>query len=512
LARRSRLFLAGLAASAAVAFAANATSDERTISFYHIHTKETLTVTYKRDGTFIPEALKKINWLMRDWRMNEEIEMDPSAIDIVWEMHRELGSKEPVHVICGYRSKGTNDMLRRTAGGQASNSQHISGKAIDIAFPDVPARQLRYSAMIRERGGVGYYPTSAIAFVHVDTGRVRHWPRMGRDELALLFPSGRSRYEPSDGRPIAPADVVRARQRAPDTAREVTAFFDLRNRQRAPILVADASGRVPQARSLDQGAEVEQAPRLEAPQPKPAVRPAKSPAEGTDKTIAVAALEPVKIEKAREPAPKLIAAPQLVERSSRFTLEPSEKDRAGLDTLVAEAQRNPPKLVKAPGLVQRPPKKPDGKSALPVAVAAHAPGLGGRAAGSGAARAGPALSRELDTKEAWAQAPAFDDDHPEELFYRPFPLAPLLTASNAGDDPALTRLVAPDVGKTLDMLDDVGSVLPMRFRPGQQTAELIWSKEFRGQAVSIAELAAGVPPPPAPQPALNRRLVRTSQR
>ena len=44
--------------------------------------------------------------------------------------------------------------------------------------------------MIRERGGVGYYPTSGIPFVHVDTSRVRHWPRMVRDELALIFPAG----------------------------------------------------------------------------------------------------------------------------------------------------------------------------------------------------------------------------------------------------------------------------------------------------------------------------------
>ena len=37
-------------------------------------------------------------------------------------------------------------------------------------FPDMPMKQLRYSAAIRERGGIGYYPTSAIPFVHVDTG------------------------------------------------------------------------------------------------------------------------------------------------------------------------------------------------------------------------------------------------------------------------------------------------------------------------------------------------------
>jgi hypothetical protein len=98
--------------------------------------------------------------------------MDPATIDLLWEMHTELGSKEPIHVICGHRSEKTNNMLRRTVGGQAKQSQHISGKAIDAAFPDIPVKQMRYSALIRERGGVGYYPTSGIPFVHVIRARL----------------------------------------------------------------------------------------------------------------------------------------------------------------------------------------------------------------------------------------------------------------------------------------------------------------------------------------------------
>src|SRR6185503_13565709 len=64
----------------------------------------------------------------------------------------------------------------------------------------------RNSALIRERGGVGYYPTSAIPFVHVDTGNVRHWPRLPRQELAILFPNGNSKHVPTDGRPLTKAD------------------------------------------------------------------------------------------------------------------------------------------------------------------------------------------------------------------------------------------------------------------------------------------------------------------
>jgi len=97
-------------------------------------------------------------------------------------------------------------MLRRTRGGQGRKSQHILGKAADLHFPDISAKQLRNSALVREIGGVGYYPTSALPFVHVDTGRVRHWPRLPRQELALLFPSGETKHRPKGGKPITKRD------------------------------------------------------------------------------------------------------------------------------------------------------------------------------------------------------------------------------------------------------------------------------------------------------------------
>ena len=87
-------------------------------------------------------------------------------------------------------------MLRKTKGGQARKSQHILGNAVDVHFPDVPVKRLRNAGLIRQYGGVGYYPTSAIPFVHLDIARVRHWPRLPRQELALLFPSGETKHVP----------------------------------------------------------------------------------------------------------------------------------------------------------------------------------------------------------------------------------------------------------------------------------------------------------------------------
>jgi uncharacterized protein YcbK (DUF882 family) len=65
---------------------ADATRD-RTISFFTVNTKETLTVQYMKDGKRIPEAMDKINWILRDWRRDEKTTMDPNLIDLLWEIH-----------------------------------------------------------------------------------------------------------------------------------------------------------------------------------------------------------------------------------------------------------------------------------------------------------------------------------------------------------------------------------------------------------------------------------------
>ena len=78
--------------------------------------------------------------------------MDPELIDLIWTLHRELGSKEPIKLISAFRSAKTNAKMRRKGGGQAKNSQHIQGKAADIHFPDVPVKTLRNSALVQEMG------------------------------------------------------------------------------------------------------------------------------------------------------------------------------------------------------------------------------------------------------------------------------------------------------------------------------------------------------------------------
>ena len=397
-------------------------NSQRTIELYNIHTKETLVSPYKKNGRYVAAEMEKINWILRDWRKDEATTMDPELIDLLWEMHSELGSSEPIHIISGYRSRGTNELLRRTVGGQASQSRHILGKAADVHFPDVPVKSLRYSAIVKEKGGVGYYPTSAIPFVHVDTDRVRAWPRLPREELALLFPRGRTQHVASDGETITRVDVIEARAKHKELALQVAAFHDLRGRSKLPVQTASL------------------APSL----------------------------------------PRLLGPPRLVDRRNTLGTLATDEERARLAALAADSE---PRLVALPAPAVRGHRR-DGAELASYAPATDA--------------AGAMLPRYR--QPSVVAAPAYDEEHPEELSYRPFPIAPFLTSTASADDPALATMTHPHLGKILETMGQDYIAPPLRLRPGAQAARLLWAQEFKGEAVNISALGdSETPAPPVPR-------------
>lgn len=148
----------------------------RTLSFFNTHTGERLRTTYCCDGRYDAGALEAINHILRDFRANEVKPIDTRLLDLLHELSGTLETDQPFHIISGYRSPNTNQMLRHRGGastGVASRSLHMVGKAIDIRLPGVTLDHLRGAARSLKLGGVGYYPSSN--FVHVDTGRVRYW-------------------------------------------------------------------------------------------------------------------------------------------------------------------------------------------------------------------------------------------------------------------------------------------------------------------------------------------------
>lgn len=191
---------------AAVVFLAatsvGASADTRSLKFYHLHTHEKAEIVYKRNGRYDQAGLKKIDYILRDWRRNEPVKIDPRLLDLVWEAYRATGSREYIQVICGYRAPATNSMLRSRSKGVAQKSQHMLGKALDFYIPGVPLKKLRDIGLKMQGGGVGYYPSSGSPFVHMDIGNVRHWPGISRQELVGVFPNGKTLHVPSDGKPL----------------------------------------------------------------------------------------------------------------------------------------------------------------------------------------------------------------------------------------------------------------------------------------------------------------------
>ncbi|MBB3544494.1 DUF882 domain-containing protein [Rhizobium sp. BK399] len=193
-----------IALLAVLGFAVDAAAEDRALKLFFTHTGERATIIFKRDGKFDPRGLAQVNRFLRDWRRNEPARMDPRLLDLVWEVYGKSGARDYIHVVSAYRSPTTNNMLRSRSrsSGVAKSSQHMLGKAMDFYIPGVKLATLRALAMQKQEGGVGYYPRSGSPFVHLDVGRVRAWPRMSRQELASIFPSGRTMHVPADGRPL----------------------------------------------------------------------------------------------------------------------------------------------------------------------------------------------------------------------------------------------------------------------------------------------------------------------
>jgi uncharacterized protein YcbK (DUF882 family) len=177
---RRNFLTAGLVTTAACLFphkaaaaAARMFFPERRLFLHNIHTGESMRALYWNEGTYLPEALDEINYLLRDYRTGEVKEIDTDLLDLLFALRRKLGSKGPFEVISGYRSPETNALLRSKSRRVAKNSLHIHGKAIDIRLPGYELKTVRRAAVDLRRGGVGYYPASD--FVHVDIGRIRYW-------------------------------------------------------------------------------------------------------------------------------------------------------------------------------------------------------------------------------------------------------------------------------------------------------------------------------------------------
>lgn len=392
---RLRVAFVGCVAMVAVTSAASA--ENRTLDLYNNHTRERLTITFKKDGRYIPAALNELNRFLRDWRRNEATRMDPRLFDTVWEVYQKSGSRQPIHIVSGYRALATNNMLRSRSSAVAKHSQHTLGKAMDINIPDVSIDKLRMIAVKMQNGGVGWYPTSGTPFVHVDVGNVRAWPRLTRTQLVGLFPDGKTAHIPSDGKPLpgyreALAEIQREKGSAPVAMASASSG---NGKGGGLLAMLFSSGEEDASDEISAASDDDEAPATAAARAPvaPAVPAAPAPVAPAIAAPAPAIVQPAPAAPVLTAAfaPRPMAAPErpvtsLADATLPAGLEPpvvpqiSGADRLAMDT-VPLPQAKPSEIAEAPMALAMaddvpmmlPPDKPAApvETPLPIAAARH---------------------------------------------------------------------------------------------------------------------------------------------
>ena len=355
---------------------------------------------------------------------------------------------------------------------------------------------------------------------------------MPRYELALLFPNGKTRHVPSDGKRITKSDVKIAQSRHKKLAVQIASFHDFRRAPKAPRPTLVASGwgtSVSRAPAQSRTAPPPPAPTsLASAAPPPTQAGRRSTAAGPSQEYRIASLG-----KLLPPAPQPVtrSAPLPATAKTQETSErgeparraaggPSASDRMQLASLFALASLGGSSTQQKPSIAaSAAPESSVAERSIEARLGVAAPPAAPALSNSEGQRPPPPRDavNQADL-EGWSNgfvaAPAYDEEHPEELFYRPFPLAPLLTSSASADDPVLAHMQHPDITATLDLLDEQPVNLPMRFTQSHRIAELLWSQQFTGTAVNpeMNALTAGRVAREGRAAGLASRSVKTSLR
>ncbi|WP_454643504.1 DUF882 domain-containing protein [Bradyrhizobium liaoningense] len=423
----SRIGLASvlLLAAAGSVHDAAALNETKTLSFHHTHSGEDLTVTFKRDGHYDEAALKQLNHFLRDWRTQDETVMDRRLFDILWEVYRDVDGKQPIQIISSYRSPATNAMLRRRSSGVARASQHMLGHAMDFYIPGVPLEQIRFAGLRLQRGGVGFYPTSGSPFVHLDTGSVRHWPRMTHDQLARVFPDGKTVHLPTDGVPLKNYELAKAeieRRGSGDDAGSKPNFFAALFRSKpAPAASSDED---------DEGA------------PATAAKPSAP-------TVVAAAAKPAEPVPTPRAKPQIAATLQLASADAQIVAPPKPKpapaaDKPATDKSVDGKLETPADIINARGFWDDVPAAP--QQATPAQVAA----LKARQALAAATDPQPTASVTNAAFQALAYAPAASPVDRANVVAASAPIPRTARPSAASRSVAQATEINMVVGKSID--------------------------------------------------------------
>jgi uncharacterized protein YcbK (DUF882 family) len=154
----------------------------RRLKLYNAHTKETFDGPYRDADGPLADAMSDLAGLLRDHHVNKVGPLDVSTLDFLADV-MDATSQQRATILSAYRTPETNRRLRATTFGVAERSQHLYGRALDVAF-DSRLADAERAALGMRRGGVGWYPRSQ--FIHLDTGPVRSWSLDGSGYGSLL--------------------------------------------------------------------------------------------------------------------------------------------------------------------------------------------------------------------------------------------------------------------------------------------------------------------------------------
>ena len=115
-------------------------------------------------------GLGQLDWFMRDRREQASRVIDTQLYELLLRIQRLVGGR-PLHLTSGFRTRKTNEMLRRRSQDVARRSYHIRGMAADLQIPGYSPRRLVEVAQAAESGGIGRYDS----FIHCDCGPQRFW-------------------------------------------------------------------------------------------------------------------------------------------------------------------------------------------------------------------------------------------------------------------------------------------------------------------------------------------------
>ena len=134
------------------------TPREYRLRFYHTHTNERLEVIYRRGDTYLPAALARLDYFLRDHRTGDVHHFDPRLFDLLHDLTESLkDTGGEIDVICGYRTPWSNEFLRTRSAhtGVAVHSLHMQGRGnrhSPARGPDLPTTRCGAAAATRGSG------------------------------------------------------------------------------------------------------------------------------------------------------------------------------------------------------------------------------------------------------------------------------------------------------------------------------------------------------------------------